>query len=416
MQTKTALSSSCRSLSWAIMPLLMAALSAPAQAAQLTTLFNFDGSNGAGPSGKLVLDASGSLYGTTSDRGTIGHRNGSVYKLAPPAVGQTQWMLTTLVNFNTAHGQYPSGLIMDPSGNLYGTTYLGGAAGDGTAYRIKPPTTGKTTWTLATLINFSRTDENGTLPRGSLARDASGNLYGAAATRGLAGYGTAFKLSPPLPGQNQWTVEVLTHFNYTNGEQPYGDLIWDASGNLYGIAAQGGAYGSGTVFRLSPPAAGQSQWKLTTLASFFTPSPNSGLVMDAGGRLYGTTFAGGTSNYGTVFRVSPPAPGQTEWKLSTLFNFHGTDGRAPIGPLLRDKSGNLYGTTVTGGANGHGTVFKLSRPTAGQSQWTLATLAAFGGTGDNWPNSLIMDASGILYGTTRLGGTYNKGTVFKLTP
>ncbi|MBT9096464.1 hypothetical protein KFZ76_01915 [Methylovulum psychrotolerans] len=420
MQTKTALSSSRQTLSrWAIMPLLIAALSAPVQAAQLTTLVDFNGSNGQVPFSELVSDASGNLYGTTSQGGTS--NIGTAFRLSPPTAGQSQWTLTTLANFNPTSGGSPlAALVKDVSGNLYGTTSQGGAKNWGAVFKLSPPAAGQSQWTLATLVNFGFS--NGADPMGGLVRDTSGNLYGTTAQGGANAWGTAFKVSPPAVGKTKWTLTTLTTFNIQNGGSPMAGLIMDASGNLYGTTITGGSNssGSGTVFRLSPPAAGKTKWTRTTLATFNGTNgavPAGKLLLDASGNLYGTTTTGTISGLGTVFKLSSPAAGQTRWKLTTLTTFNGTNGGTPTAGLVKDTSGNLYGTTSGQRTTSLGTVFKLSPPVAGQTKWTLTTLVGFNDTDGRMPTAgLMRDTAGNLYGTTTAGGAYGFGTVFKVSP
>jgi uncharacterized repeat protein (TIGR03803 family) len=395
----------------------MAVLSAPVQAAQLTTLFDFDLSIGAIPYAGLVSDASGNLYGTTN---LFGASNiGTAFRLSPPVAGQTKWTLTTLADFNPTSGGSPlAALAKDVAGNLYGTTTQGGPKNCGTVFKLSPPAAGQSQWTLATLVNLGF--NNGAGAVGGLLRDKSGNLYGTTEQGGANHWGTVFKVSPPTVGQPQWKLTTLTSFNRQNGGTPAAGVVMDASGNLYGTTSAGGANSSGTVFRLSPPAAGKTQWTRATLATFNGANgadPAGKLLLDASGNLYGTTTTGTISGFGTVFKLSPPAAGQTHWKLTTLTAFDGSNGGTPVAGLVKDAAGNLYGTTSGENTKLFGTVFKLSPPTAGQTQWVLTTLVSFNGI-DGWgPTAgLVRDTAGNLYGTTTAGGAYGFGTVFKVSP
>jgi uncharacterized repeat protein (TIGR03803 family) len=238
----------------------------------------------------------------------------------------------------------------------------------------------------ATAVGFYCID--GAVPRAGLIRDPSGNLYGTTEEGGAGSAGTVFQLTPKKT-KTAWVHKVLYRFcaqgggNCTDGAFPDAGLIRDPSGHLYGTTSEGGANsGEGTVFELTPPAAGKTAWKEKVLYSFCEQPncaggafPDAGLIQDASGNLYGTTEDGGAHGEGTVFELTPPAAGQTVWKEIVLYSFCGqpncTDGERPIARLARDAlSGNLYGTTEEGGANGEGTVFELMPPAAGQTLWT----------------------------------------------
>jgi uncharacterized repeat protein (TIGR03803 family) len=332
----------------------------------------------------------------------------------------TNWYEKVLRSFgNGTDGYAPSaGLIFDAAGNLYGTTqYGGGANAYGTVFELTPAGGGN--WTETVLYSF-RSGTDGAVPGAGLIFDAAGNLYGTT-TAGGPNNGTVFELTPTTAGG--WTEQVLYRFcsqaNCTDGQYPYGSLIFDAAGNLYGTTEFGGTYGAGTVFKLTPAAGGG--WTETVLYSFGRgtdgASPLVGLIFDVVGNLYGTTTFGGTYGAGTVFELTPTAGGG--WTETVLHSFNpnnGTDGFNPYAGLIFDAAGNLYGTTYYGGSYGGGTVFELT-PAAGGG-WTETVLRSFGnGTDGFWPYAgLIFDHAGNLYGTTEYGGTHNYGTVFELTP
>jgi uncharacterized repeat protein (TIGR03803 family) len=278
--------------------------------------------------------------------------------------------------------------------------------------------------TETVLYNFKGAPDAGYSLAG-LIFDHKGALYGATVKGGTADAGTVFKLTPPAAGQTQWSETVLYSFTGGDGNNPQAvGLIVDSDGALYGTTTFGGTSNLGTVFRLTPPAAGQTQWTETGLYSFTDETdgnyPLAGLIFDTGGALYGTTYRGGTSNLGTVFKLTPPAAGQTQWTEIVLYSFTGgNDGSIPaFGSLIFDHKGALYGTTIRGGAANAGTVFKLTPPAAGQTQWTETVLYCFTDSDGNSPQAagLIFDHKGVLYGTTIFGGISNLGTVFKLTP
>jgi uncharacterized repeat protein (TIGR03803 family) len=350
----------------------------------ITTLASFNGTDGAEPEAALVMDGSGNLYGTTAAGGASG--DGTVFELV-----HGSGTVTTLVSFNGTNGGEPfAGLLLDGSGNLYGTTAGGGASNDGTVFELA-----KGGNTVTTLASFSGTD--GASPYSTPIMDGSGNLYGTTAFGGASGDGTVFELV-----HRSGTITTLASFNKTNGADPQAGLVRDSSGNLYGTTFEGGATGYGTVFGL---AHGSST--ITTLASFNLKDgafPEAGLVMDGSGNLYGTTAAGGAPASGTVFELAKGAG-----TITTLAAFD-NNGQFPQAGLIMDRSGNLYGTTQYGGAFGHGTVFEM-----GKGSGTITTLASFKGADGSFPyGSLGMDGNGNLYGTTRQGGAFGRGTVFEL--
>jgi uncharacterized repeat protein (TIGR03803 family) len=333
-----------------------------------------------------------------------------------------------LHSFTGKDGEYPTaGLISDASGHLYGTTSGFSNRNHGTVFKLSGAG-GK--WTRTVLHYFTGKDD-GCGPLGGLIFDAAGNLYGTTSGCGASGQGTVFELSPG--GNGKWKLTVLHSFGVSDhlGYSPYAGLIFDTSGNLYGTTFQGGIHGLGTVFELAPRANGK--WLSAALHAFGNAGdgaePMAGLVFDAAGNLYGTTFTGGPrpADAGTVFKLSK---GLNGWKETILYKFcslqNCTDGSQPQASLVLDKAGNLYGTTAQGGlaggcsdTNGCGTVFRL---TPAKGQWKETVLYVFKGGSDGATPlaGLIFDAAGNLYGTTEFGGnltcsTFGCGTVFKLS-
>jgi uncharacterized repeat protein (TIGR03803 family) len=377
-----------------------------------TVLLSFD-KNEEGyelPAG-LIFDASGNLYGTTYWGGKDNY--GTVFELTLTAGGS--WTEAVLCGFNGEDGSGPeASLIFDGAGNLYGTTYNGGEYGYGTVFELTPTAGGA--WTKKVLHSFNDNGEDGYGPFASLIFDASGNLYGTTYNGGTYSWGTVFELKPKAGGS--WAEKVLHSFNDngTDAARPYASLIFDASGNLYGTTGGGGTYSLGTVFELKPKAGGG--WAEAILYNFDDNGrdgwgPVASLIFDAVGNLYGTTSQGGAHNHGTVFEMKPKAGGG--WSEASLHSFDNQDGYGPQAGLIFDAAGNLYGTTYLGGAYGDGVVFELS-PAAGRG-WTESVLWSFNGTDGSSPYaSLIFDGSGNLYGTTSVGGAYSGGTVFEITP
>jgi uncharacterized repeat protein (TIGR03803 family) len=383
--------------------------------------FNFDGTDGADPYYVgLIGDGAGNLYGTTNSGGA--YDSGSVFELTPNGSGGWTQKLLHSFSFNGRDGAYPySGLVGDAAGNLYGTTLLGGdyhcndGFGCGAVFELTPNGSGG--WTEKVLHSFNHNGTEGTYPETGLILDRSGDLYGTTPRGGDYGYGTFFELTPN--GSGGWTYKKFHNFgNGTDGASPEAGLIFDVAGNLYGTTGYGGDYYAGTVFELTPNGSGG--WTEKKLHDFGNGTdglyPWAGLIFDAAGNLYGTTQYGGAYGNGTAFELTPNGSGG--WTEKRLHNFgNGTDGDEPLAKLIFDAAGNLYGTTYYGGAYGNGTAFELTPN--GSGGWTEKKLHNFGnGTDGTSPDAgLILDRSGNLYGTTTSGGgTYNAGTVFEITP
>jgi uncharacterized repeat protein (TIGR03803 family) len=410
-------------------------------------------STGANPRGTLLRDASGALYGVASNGGP--YYNGTVFKLTPPALGQTKWTITVLYNFTGgADGGSPSpNLVMDASGAIYGTASSGGSwLNDGLVFKLTPPSNGSTGWHYAVLhyfyYSYAYGADDGANPHAGLIMDQSGALYGVTGFGGSTsgtyiGHGTVFKLTPLNAARTAWTETVLYRFaGGTDGKNPWDALTHDAAGNLYGTTLYGGdgpCYdGCGTVFKLSPGATPEAPWTKTTLLRFNGQNgggaPQGKLLLGSSGALYGTTYKGGPGQCtdglgyvigcGVVFRLTPPAPGQTSWTESVLLDFNAANGAFPQGGLIMDSAGALLGTTSASapdvwGVPGDGNVFKLVPPAPGQVRWTQIVLHNFNvsTTGSTAVGELVRAPDGRLYGSAYMGGGgYNVGTIFEITP
>ena len=310
----------------------------------LATLHNFCSKTGCAdgvyPGAGLVQATDGNLYGTTAG-GALGSY-GTIFKITPSGA------LTTLYNFcsqsECTDGEKPlAGLVQATNGDLYGTTYSEGAMGSGTIFRIAP------SGTLATLYSFCSQGgcSDGVYPEAGLVQATNGNLYGTTAGGALGNYGAIFKITPS--GALTTLYNFCSQTGCTDGEYPYAGLVQTTDGNLYGTTQDGGVNGSGTIFRITPSGA------LTTLYKFCPQSgcpdgeyPDAALIQATDGNLYGTTEGGGGNGYGTIFRITPSGA------LTTLYNFCSqsgcTDGVEPRAGLIQATDGNLYGTTVGGGA------------------------------------------------------------------
>jgi uncharacterized repeat protein (TIGR03803 family) len=371
------------------------------------------GSDGSDPEAGLVADHNGNLYGTTSTGGdgACSGGCGTVFELTPnPDGGWTETRLYTFTGSND--GAFPgTGVIFDRAGNLYGTTIHGGASGDGVVFRLSPTTQGDP-WTQTVLYNFDG-DRDGYYCFGGLVFDAVGNLYGAGFFGGPTGNGTIFQLVPPVQGA-AWSLNVLHVFKgTTDGLDPYGALILDKQSSLYGTTHDG------KVFRLKPPSSGQTTRTLQVLYTASDQIDVGSLLFGKDGVLFGTTGLGGPAHRGKVFQLTPPAAGGRKWTATTIYQFSGqTDGEFALNGLIADRSGNLYGATQSGGTSNTGTVFKLSPPATPGGTWTETILHSFSGGSDGAdPGAgLIFGRQGALYGTTQGGGTSNNGTVFKIGP
>jgi uncharacterized repeat protein (TIGR03803 family) len=302
------------------------------------------------------------------------------------------------------HGVAPyAGPVLDAKGNLYGTTYQDGAHAGGTVYKLSP--TGKQTL----LYSFTGIKGDGEDPYiGNLARDAEGNLYGTTGFGGIydqscsLGCGIVYRVDE----NGEETVLHRFNGNGVDGFSPGSGVVRDSSGNLYGTTGGGGTFGIGTVFEVN--ASGKETILYSFSGGIDGGGPLAGLIMDSKGNLYGTAPFGGSGFAGVVFQVDPSG------SETVLYSFTGgADGGSPSAGLLLDSAGNLYGTTFGGGANGLGTVFKVT-PSGGETVLYSFTGGADGLNPDN--ASLIRDVAGNLYGTTAGGGAHSVGTVFKVDP
>jgi uncharacterized repeat protein (TIGR03803 family) len=338
-----------------------------ASAAMEKVLHDFHNTDGAIPFSSLIFDAAGNLYGTTVDGGNTASCDsdgcGTVFELTPKAGGG--WKETVLHRFvsGTKDGHFlQAGVVFDASGNLYGTTPVGGAYDYGTVFELTRKSGG--TWAAKVLHSF----KDGYGSYGSLVFDSSGNLYGTTGGGGTYNYGTVFELTPSAG--SQWTETVLHNFNGIDGLQPLAGLILN-KGVLYGTTLSGGAYGGGTVFEVSlkTSAAWAEKVLYSFCYSFFHSCPNgsgpqASLIVGASGNLFGTTASGGSTRCsevgcGTVFEVTPDGFGG--WIEHALYGFgRQTGGIVPEAGLIFDATGNLYGTASNNGA-GYGTVFEILR-------------------------------------------------------
>ena len=387
-----------------------------AWAAGTTQIYSFAGGNdGEYLDTELVMDSAGNLYGTSVQGGT--HGSGTVFQLAPSGSG---WTHTVLYNFTGgADGGEPyKGVTLDAQGNLVGTAVTGGSGscegGCGVVFKL---TNSGGVWTQSVIHAFTGGND-GSGPGSPVAFDKRGNIYGTTPTGGAKGFGVVYKMRPGANGS--WNLTVIHSF--TGGTDGLGGsasrLLLDAAGNVYGVNTVGGANGFGNVYELSP--SGSGKWQLTTLYSFKDQpdgaSPYGGLIFDKSGNLYGTSYYAGANDLGTVYKLTHS---NGAWTESVLYSFKGgSDGDSPISTLVSDAKGNLYATTSDGGAAGCGcgTIFRLSLGLGGT--WTESVAYRFPGTpkpGFAY-NGMVSDQKGNFYGTTVHGGSANDGTIYQFTP
>jgi uncharacterized repeat protein (TIGR03803 family) len=362
----------------------------PAQARGLTVLYNFAGSSDGGdPYASLIRDSAGNLYGTADYGGTA--FAGAVFKVAPDGTE------TALYSFSGgADGAQPfSALVRDKAGNLYGTTTMGGSANAGVVFKLDPA------GTETVLHNFTG-GTDGTTPTGGLLEDRAGNFYGTASQGGTSNAGVLFEIG----AKGKYSI-LHTFTGATNdGKYPtYTSLLMDSRGTLYGVTEEGGAADGGILYKFSKTG------KLTILHSFMGGTTDGCNVLgtpfiDGNGDFYGTTSSCGASSLGTVWKVS------ANGNETVLHSFAGgtTDGEYPLAGVIVDAGGNVYGNTETGGAANVGTVYAIS------ANGTFTLLHSFDGTDGKYPyGSFVRDAKGTLFGSTQNGGTIGYGTVWKMS-
>ena len=421
----TSFHSTTSALALAIVFALTVVLTQSIHAQTYTVIHNFTGGqDGANPYAGLTLGAASDFFYGTSTLG--GNGAGTVFKLRYVNSG---WIFTPLYSFQQVgrRGLHnaTARVIISQNGTLYGTTQYGGqgtcdlgGGGCGTVYNLKPPPSRPSSifspWSETELYAFTGGDDGGQPGNGDVVFDHAGNLYGTTLRRGVNDNGTVYEL---MPSNGNWTESVVYSFIGANdGSMPNGGVIFDSAGNLYGTTYSGGTYDNGTVYQLTPSGSG---WAKNILYSFHGGSdganPVGGLIIDQSGKLYGTTGYGGSGFGGVVFRLTPSSDG---WIYTTLYSFTRSGLGTPPGPqgsLFMDAAGNLYGTTYSDGTYGYGSVFKLT-PSGGG--WTYTSLHDFAGSSDGcspW-GSVLLDTRGNLYGTSSSCGADGYGVVFEIMP
>jgi hypothetical protein len=445
-----------------LLALVLVASSVSAAEWKEKVLYSFQGgADGSLPAGGVVFDSAGNLYGATADGGLSCPPPGcgTVFQLAPPAKKGDPWTETILHVFDSKDGTQPTGgLVIDSKGNLYGVTGYGGSGGCqllgsrvgcGLVYELSPPGKKGGAWTETVVYSFQG-GEDGQYPTGDLVFDIAGNLYGATIYGGGYGTcnapyylycGTVFKLSPPVTG-GKWKEKVLYAFKSgTDGASTNGGLVLDSAGNLYGTTFYGGneageckygvgGTGCGTVFELDRPKKKGATWSEKIIHRFQGGQdgdyPAAGLIIGENRDLYGTTLTGGgNGGGGTVFCLTPPTTKGRSWKKAILHGFDGVGGGLDAeSSLILDSNGDLYGTTLDSGGIYYGTVFRLKRPKQEGATWIFNLLYGFQAPPDGGQPAagLVFDKSNNLYGTTTQGGSgtgcsfHGCGTVFEISP
>lgn len=397
-----------------VLLLITLALTSLSSAQIESTLYTFKETTSFWPQGSLLEDSAGNLYGTTRAGGTYGV--GTIFKMAPPAVSGGAWTLTTLYNFVPyGNGGYVpiSDLITDSTGAFYGTTYSGGdpVCNCGVVYRLVPPSKLGGSWTQQALYAFTG-NSDGRLPVPfALIMNSQGVIYGTTLRGGTWDSGVIYQLTPATGAT--YAESVLYSFgDLADASAPNGPLLMDSAGALYGVTSLGGAFDSGTVFKFVPAGNGQLATE-SILFSFkagtksgITPSGN--LLFDSSGNLYGVTNAGGSaSSDGVVYKL---APAKAMWTQTILYVFNKQSGASPIGGLTwNPTNGILYGTTssLNGKTTGDGSVFKLVPPAVQGGAWAESTVFQFTyATVGGYPQGTITrdPNTGTLYGTAMNGG------------
>ncbi len=389
----------------AVLSIIFAASTVQAQT--YNVIYNFSGcADGYSPTSTLLMDGSGSLYGTTEYGGSAcgAQGKGVVFRVKRAGSGWVEAPIHTFTGLDDGTAPFMSGgLTVGPDGGFYGTTPYAGHFGGGIVFRMRPPARACTTalcpWVEDILYSFGGSND-GSTPQGNVIFDSAGNIYGTTENGG-SNFGTVYQLTRSGSG---WTESLIGDV----GGLMFGGVTLDRDGNLYGVNFEGGI-GLGEVFQLTHSGTGWTENVIHTFASGEGGGSVAGLVIDAAGNLYGATLYGSPEDGGLVYELSPSGGG---WTYRILHDFGRTFG--PESTLTMDANGSLYGTSSQGGA-GFGSVFKLARD--GDS-WTYIDLHDFGTGSDGQSpiGGVKLGSDGKLYGTTSAGGTHGAGVVWQITP
>lgn len=388
-----------------------------------TKIYDFnpnDFASGNTPNGRLIIDAAGNIYGVTLYGGYAPNDNilggGVVFMLTPVSGGTYGYTVLHTFQGGPHDGARPvGGLTRDAAGNLYGTAAAGGSGWSGTVFKLTQGQDGSG-YTLTNLYDFtamspSATNSDGAAPTSSLIVDANGTLFGTTSNGGANGAGTVFRLARQTDGNY-----TLTNLHDFAAAQGYGDttgsLVMDAAGNLYGLKTAGGANASGEIFGLFMPDYSYRSLYSFPLVDYARAMPMGSLVIDGSGVLFGTTSEGGDNISGTVFSYPSGSTPATPTNLHVFNDLKGSF--SPDAGVILDPAGNLFGT-ASSSSTGYGAVYKLTRNDDGT--YGYATLFEFTEQkrqGEAPQNTLVLDSVGALFGTTLEGGAYNGGVVFRI--
>jgi len=376
--------------------------------------WNFGGgTDGSEPwSNYFISDGKGNLYAATDAGGTFSA--GVVFMLSPTG---KETILYEFKGQANGDGAAPRGrLAFDGNGNIFGTTQSGGTNGTGTVYELSPKRGGG--WTEKVIYTFSATGADGSIPSAGMTIAPDGTMYSTTPDGGAFNGGVIFSLKKTAKG---WKQTVIHSINFpTEGGFPYEGLMRDAAGNLYGVAPAGGTGNGGVVYRMSHTKQG---WVYKVLYSFTGQNGDGSglywidLISDTAGNIYGATSFGGTNGTGTVWKLVYSKT-KKSYSESILYEFGASgsgDGNNPYGGLAMDSRGNLYGTTLNGGASNLGAFYRLTKQ---GKTWKETVLHSFVGANDGVQptGNPYMDAKGRLYGMTQTGGKSNLGIVYRITP
>lgn len=363
-----------------------------------STIYNFQGGPGGGvPFAGLFRASDGTFFGTTTQGLST---SGGVFQLSPPSSSGGSWTEATIASIGSP---YWSGVVLGPTQEFYGT------AGNA-LYQLAPPKKKGEVWTVTSCTLYA-------LAGYGVIVGPDGVLYGTTQI-GVNNSGSVFQMNPPISSGGQCRGTVLHSF--AQGEAPVAGVVLGPNGALYG-ATPTATFGE--VFELAPPASPGGEWTYSTIYSF-TGAPSDGwsptgdLVVNSNGVLYGVTYGGGASNYGTIYSLTPPATSGGAWTEQILHSFDGTDGAYPIAGLALGTTGTLFGST-SGVTQQTGTIFSL-QPPASSADWSLSTLHRFS-TGEGYvQGELAIGSDGALFGTSSLGGASEAcadgcGYVFRVT-
>ena len=411
-------------MSFALRTLAFLSLAQPAAASTLQTIFSFGGAAnlGSAPVGQILSDSGGHLYGITNDSTAGG---GAIYKLSPPATGRTwtgaaiyQFVVGRVgVIPSPGHAGGPGLFFGATDANSYRENY-----GCGSVFSLSLTSAAATATPISRL---NTAPGSGCYPDGPVNVAPNGDVFAIAGNGGSAegGLGAIMRFKPPAHGHPNWSQQTIYSFTgQADGFYPQQPMLLSASGALYGtaLASSNGQVYPTPLFQLAPPAQGQKGWNFSLIYQFPASECADGvgqLIEDAYGTIYGPcsdNLGSGGDQPGNIFTLTIPASSKAPWTRKVLWTFTGgADGGHPQTALTLDAAGNVYGTT----AQGNGTIYRLTPPASGQTTWTETTLWTFSGSDGSTPSSpLLLTSGGTLIGTTSAGGEGNAGTAFELTP